>query len=149
MKNNIFLVFGLYVSLFISFNVQIIDTNCVPGSKCPKTNEICSRLTRQCECKEGTHRFTGSCLGVSHYGERCQEQYECIQSGDPHLHCTNKICRCGNGKGYNPKTKKCEDSKNIPQRSQDGYHFKKMTPKQTRRSVVELTKEHKDIKHVG
>ena len=100
------------------------------------------------ECKPGTKRFAGQCLGISGYGEKCMQQYECSQSGDGHLHCINHVCLCGNNRIYDQNTKKCEKNKNLPQVSKNTYNFNKMTPRQSRQSVVKLDDTYKDITHV-
>ena len=146
------LVFYCFWSIFIVQNlVNAFDKQCTSNRDCLKSNEICSRQSQQCNCKEGTIRFAGDCLGSSQYGDKCQQQYECSQSGDGHLHCINKVCKCGNERIYDQKTKKCEKNKNrgSSKTKQNGYHFNKMTPRQPGTSVVTLDDKYKHIKNVG
>ena len=136
----------IYLILITANSVDAAVKYCTSQRGCPNPNEFCLIQTQQCQCKEGTTRFAGNCVGRSEYGEKCQTQYECSQSGDGHLHCTDQICKCGNQRIYDQKTKKCE---RITMTSQSNYHLKKMTPNQPHKNVVELDDKYKDIKHVG
>ena len=139
-----------FCAIFIVQNfVNASNERCRSNRDCLKFNEICSRQSQQCQCKEGTNRFSGDCFGISQYGDKCRQQYECTQSGDPHLHCINKACKCGNERIYDQNTKKCEKKHGSSQENQNVYHFNKMTPRQRSTSVVTLDDKYKDVKNVG
>ena len=146
-SKRLFFVFYCFWSIFIVQSlVNAFNERCSSNKDCLKFNEICSKQSRQCKCKEGTQRFSDDCLGTSQHGGQCHKTFECSKSGDGHLHCINHVCVCGNERIYDQKTKKCEESKN--QRKQNGYQFNTMTPRQPSTSVVKLDDKYKDIKNV-
>ena len=144
----VLVLFVLGIGLVLASSKQ----RCSSNRDCPDYNEICSRSNNQCICRQGAKRFSGTCLSKREHGESCQQQYECSQSNDGHLHCTDKICQCGNRRVYNPETKKCEmtnDKKKDWILDENGrkYTFKKMDPHEPR-DHVELDEKYKHISHV-
>ena len=135
----------IFLSILLHQNFVLATTkNCSSNKDCPGSNEICSRSTRRCICREETQRFAGACLRSRSHGESCQQQYECAQSKDGHLHCVDNICQCGNQRIYDETTKKCEANQH---RMKNKYNFKKMAPHQPR-GHVQLDEKYKDISHV-
>ena len=130
----------VYLFAIFQNNVTAINERCTPNTGCPRQNEVCSTITRQCQCQEGTRWFGNKCHGVSQYGENCQDQFECTQSRDAHLHCLHGTCQCGGIRIYNKDSKKCEE--NL---SKNKYHFNKMTPRKPKGNSVELEEKYKDI----
>ena len=134
-----------FLSILVCKNVAFASsTDCSSNKDCFGQNEICSRSTRKCICREGTRKFAGDCLRKREHGESCKQQYECSLSNDGHLHCLNSICQCGNQRIYNPKSKKCETN-NDQMKNQ--FQFQKMDP-QKPRGHVKLDEKYKDISHV-
>ena len=123
--------------------VTAINEHCKSNTGCLRHNEVCSKLTRQCQCQEGTRWFANKCHGISQYGEKCQDQFECSQSRDAHLHCLHGSCQCGGQRIYNKNSKKCE--KPAPNLSQNKYHFDKMIPRKLQGNSVKLDEKYKDI----
>ena len=120
------------------------STDCSSDKDCSGQGEMCYRPTRKCICREGTKKFAGDCLRKREHGQSCQQQYECSQSNDGHLHCIDRICQCGNQRIYDIKARKCEVDKN---RKKNEYKFKKMDP-QKPRGHVKLDEKYRDINHV-
>ena len=135
----------IFVAVFTSeILVLASSTDCSSNKDCIGHGEMCSRSTRKCICREGTKKFAGDCLRKREHGQSCQQQYECSQSNDGHLHCIDRICQCGNQRLYDTKTKKCEVKKN---KKNNEYKFKKMDPHQPR-GHVKLDEKYRDINHI-
>ena len=146
-KNIIFLsvLCCIFVSVLAGKILVLASSNdCSSNKDCIGQGEICSRSTRRCICREGSKKFAGDCLRKREHGQSCQQQYECSQSNDGHLHCIDEICQCGNQRIYDPKTKKCEVNKD---KKTNQYEFKKMDPRQPRGHVT-LEEKYRDISHV-
>ena len=124
--------------------VTAINEHCTSNSGCLRHNEVCSKVARQCQCQEGTRWFADKCHGISQYEDNCQDQFECSQSRDAHLHCLRGTCQCGGQRIYNKDSKKCEQvTTNL---SQNKYNFNKMIPRKPNGNSVELDDKYKDIK---
>ena len=131
----LFLVLCCYVYSIIGYQkfVNAVGNHCTSNSGCFLDNQVCSKVTRMCECKEGTRWFAGKCHGISHYGDKCQDQFECTQSGDAHLHCSHGRCQCGSQRNYDKHSKKCVQI--TGEISQSKYHVNKMIPRKSQGNI--------------